>query len=81
MLLVFTLVGFRFFFYSYEGDPREPVHIHVRSCASVAKIWLYPEVHIATAYGFSGKELNKIWRIVDNRKPEIEEAWNDHFSS
>jgi hypothetical protein len=29
MPVVFRYGGFRFFFYSNEGDPREPVHIHV----------------------------------------------------
>ena len=26
---VFRYRGFKFYFYSAEGDPREPVHIHV----------------------------------------------------
>jgi len=81
MPLVFTQDGYRFFFYSNEGDPREPIHIHVRRGTSVAKFWLFPEVQLADSYGFAARELNKIGRIVDNRKPEIEEAWNDHFSS
>lgn len=29
MPTVFRDGGFRFFFYSNEGDPREPVHVHV----------------------------------------------------
>ncbi|MFT0172652.1 DUF4160 domain-containing protein [Paraburkholderia mimosarum] len=28
MPVVFRYNGIRFFFYSNEGDPREPVHIH-----------------------------------------------------
>jgi hypothetical protein len=28
MPVVFRYRGFRFFFYSNEGNPREPVHIH-----------------------------------------------------
>ncbi len=77
---VFTLDGFRFFFFSNEGDPREPLHIHVRKGRNLAKFWIYPEVFLADSYGFSAKELNIIRKIIDNRKIEIEEAWNDHFS-
>ncbi|MBX7062264.1 MAG: DUF4160 domain-containing protein [Pyrinomonadaceae bacterium] len=40
MPVVFVIYEFRFFFYSNEGDPREPVHIHVRRDRSVAKFWL-----------------------------------------
>jgi len=28
MPVVFRYRGYRFFFYSNEGDPREPLHIH-----------------------------------------------------
>ena len=33
MPIVFRYHGYKFFFYSNEGDPREPVHIHVRQGA------------------------------------------------
>ncbi len=78
---VFELDGFRFFFYSNEGDPREPVHIHVRKERNLAKFWILPEVALADSYGFSSKELNNVRRIIDNNKGRIEEAWNEHFNS
>ncbi len=81
MPLVFNSDGFRLFFFSNEGDPREPVHIHVRKDRSLAKFWKYPEVRLADSYGFTARELNKIRKIVDNRMTEIEEAWNAHFNS
>ncbi|MGF6267191.1 hypothetical protein OKW49_008185 [Paraburkholderia youngii] len=31
MPVVFRYNGIRFFFYSNEGDPREPVHIHAQA--------------------------------------------------
>ncbi|MBA2378403.1 MAG: DUF4160 domain-containing protein, partial [Blastocatellia bacterium] len=76
----FTSEGFRFFFFSNEGDPREPVLVHVRKERSVAKPWLFPDVRVADSYGFTARELNKIRKIVDNRRSEIEEAWNEHFN-
>ena len=42
MPVVSRYKGFRFFFYSNEGDPLEPLHIHVRKAECVAKLWLEP---------------------------------------
>lgn len=81
MPVVFVLNGFRFFFYSNEGDPREPVHIHVRKDRNLAKFWLDPEVQLADSFGFSAVELNKIRKIIDTKRVEIEDAWNEHFNS
>jgi hypothetical protein len=81
MPLVFAFRGCRFFFFSNEGDPREPIHVHVRREAKLAKFWIVPEVALADSHGFSARELNNISRIIDNRKAEIVEAWNEHFNS
>ena len=43
--------GFRFFFYSNEGDPREPVHIHVMKDGAEAKFWVEPEVRLDRSHG------------------------------
>ena len=40
--------GYRLFFYSNEGDPREPIHIHVMRAGAEAKIWLGPPVSLAS---------------------------------
>ncbi len=81
MPVVFIAQGFKFFFFSNEGDPREPLHIHVRKEQNLAKFWIAPEVRLADSYGFSAVELNKIRKIIDNKKAEIEDAWNEHFNS
>lgn len=39
MPTVLRLEGYKFFFYSDEGDPREPAHIHVFKSGSEAKFW------------------------------------------
>lgn len=81
MPVVFYFEGIKFFFFSNEGDPREPVHVHVRKDRSLAKFWLQPFVHLVDSYGFTSRELNKIAKIVENRSSEIEAAWNEHFES
>ncbi len=79
MPVVFRVGGFRFFFYSNEGDPREPVHIHVLRAGDEAKFWLYPSPAIAYNRGFSARILAELLKIVEDRHGDIEEAWNDHF--
>ncbi len=47
MPVVFRYKGYRFFFYSNEGNPREPLHIHVRKGDAIAKLWLEPFPEVA----------------------------------
>jgi Domain of unknown function (DUF4160) len=69
---------FRFFFFSNE--PNEPPHVHVQAAGASAKIWLHA-VSVAQNQGFAAQELNQILRIVRERSPFFQEAWNDHFAS
>jgi hypothetical protein len=78
--VVFRENGYRFHFYSDEGDPLEPVHIHVRKDNADAKFWLYPEVTMAYNRGFDARVQSRLLRIITDRRDEIEEKWNDHFA-
>ena len=80
MPVFFRYNGIRFFFYSNEGDPREPVHIHAQLGSSVAKIWLYPDVRVASSSGFSAKEQALLMEAVEQNRELIERRWNEHFS-
>jgi hypothetical protein len=64
MPTVFFERGYRFFFYSNEGSPREPVHIHVEKDDSEAKFWLRPEVHLAYNDGYTARILRELAGIV-----------------
>jgi hypothetical protein len=79
MPVVFRNGGLRYFFFSNEGSPREPRHIHVKGGGRDAKIWLEPEVAIGESYGFNSGELARILRIVSERRDRILQAWNDCF--
>jgi hypothetical protein len=57
MPVVFRFNGIRFHFFSNEGDPLEPVHIHAQRAECLAKIWVHPEIQLADNYGFSASEL------------------------
>ena len=79
MPVVFRHKGYRFFFYSNEGDPREPLHIHVRKADTVAKFWLEPEPEVAESYGMSPHELRELLDVATERASEIKRYWNEHF--
>lgn len=80
MPVVLRYKGFRFFFYSNEGSPKEPIHIHVRSADGEAKFWLRPEVRVTTSLGFDAKTLRELGRVVEDNAALIEGAWNEHFA-
>ncbi|MDE1158028.1 MAG: DUF4160 domain-containing protein [Neorhizobium sp.] len=50
---LFRSAAMRFFFYSNEGNPREPIHIHVEDGDASAKIWLEPAIGIAESDGLN----------------------------
>lgn len=79
MPVVFRHKGIRIFFFSNEGLPREPLHIHARRDTSIAKIWLHPEIAVAESYGFSSAELKELVGIVEENAVLIERAWDEHF--
>jgi hypothetical protein len=76
---IFRRDSHRFYFFSDEGKPREPPHVHVRGGGKEAKIWLEPEVAVAVSFGFNAAELNALIRVVRREKPRIERAWYEHF--
>ncbi|HAS84060.1 MAG TPA: hypothetical protein DCS43_15615 [Verrucomicrobia bacterium] len=80
MPVVFRHRGYRFFFYSNEGDPTEPLHVHVRKGECLAKFWLVPWPEVAESYKLSAQDLRELLDVADIHKDEIERCWNEHFS-
>jgi hypothetical protein len=80
MPTVFRHDGFRFFFYSNEGSPREPAHIHVLGEGGEAKFWLRPDVAVAESQGLTARTLRHLASVVEMRRDEIERAWHDYFA-
>ena len=77
MPTVLVLDGFRFFFYSLEGQ--EPPHIHVEHGDNIAKFWLSP-VQLAESHGFRSHDLNRLRVKIMEHQTRFLEAWDDHFS-
>jgi Domain of unknown function (DUF4160) len=65
MPTVLRLLGFRFHFYSDEGN--EPPHIHIDIGDGECKFWLNP-VRLASQQKMNASELRKAERLVfENR--------------
>ena len=80
MPVILRVDGLRFLFYSNEGTPREPPHIHVIQERDEAKFWLTPEVSLAYNDGFGARRLNGIRKLVERNREGLENAWHEYFT-
>lgn len=80
MPVILRLNGYRFFFYSNEGTPQEPVHIHVSKGGDEAKIWLEPFVSLARNDGFNAKNLRELLTIATENRLLFVEKWSEYFA-
>jgi hypothetical protein len=77
MPVALRVKGYRFFFFSLEGQ--EPPHIHVEQAERFAKFWLSP-ISLAKSRGFRSNELSEIQKIIEEKQETLLEKWNEHFS-
>ncbi len=77
---VFDWNGYRFHFFANEGDPLEPIHIHVAQAGADAKFWLFPEVELAYNRGYNARTIKRLQDVVEQRRAELEDAWNEFFT-
>jgi hypothetical protein len=77
---VFDWNGYRFHFFSNEGEPREAVHVHVTKGRDTAKFWLRPDVVVAYDRGFSPRVLSQLIGVIEERREQIERSWHDDFA-
>ena len=76
MPTVLYLKGWRFFFYSDEGN--EPIHIHVQKGDSECKYWLdidLYEICEAYSYGMSSRDTREVKKIILQNFDEIVDEW------
>ena len=77
MPTVLKIKGYRFFFYSNEGN--EPIHIHVEKSERYAKFWLDP-IRISIDFGFNSKEIREIYSIIEEHRKQLTEKWDEYFA-
>ncbi len=79
MPTIFHYDAYRFFFYSNEGNPREPMHVHVMKGRRAAKFWPGPEGWGARSRGVDERTLRRLAAVVEKRRVPIERASLGHF--
>ena len=79
MPVILRYQGYKFFFFSNEGIPREPIHIHVRKGETTAKIWIDPSVVLAESYGLTSGQQKELLDVVNEHKNFIIRSWHEHF--
>jgi hypothetical protein len=79
MPVILRYKGYALYFYSSEGVPREPMHVHVRGHGGEAKIWLTPDVMVASSGGIPAKTLRELVRLVREQRDLFIDSWKDYF--
>ncbi len=82
---VFRAGSYWVYFWSNEGEPIEPVHVHVSQGAPVpnaTKFWITSTGKCLLANNTSGinrRVLVNIGRIIEARVEEVLAKWDAHF--
>lgn len=66
--------GFRFFFYTGEGN--EPAHIHIIGRGGEMKVWLNP-IQVSNVYSMSSKDQKEVLRITKDNAKLFIEKWKE----
>ncbi len=74
---ILRIGGYRFFFFSREGQ--EPRHVHVEQAERYAKFWL-ELIELVESRGFRGSELREIHSLIAEHAQKFIIAWDEHFS-
>lgn len=82
---IFRIGEYIIFFWSNEGNPSEPVHVHVTSgqqSGNATKIWITRAGHCVLCNNNSripDRELNNIMKIIEARSFDIVNKWYEFF--
>jgi hypothetical protein len=76
---IFRYKGFKFFFFANEGNPLEPLHVHVRKGEAIAKFWILPSISVAESYQLKSSELKELAQVIEVNQGLITRSWNEFF--
>lgn len=82
---IFKLGAYWVYFWTDEGEPREPVHIHISEGKPVphaTKVWITKNGKCSLANNNSRipeNMLNKLLRLIEPRSFEIISKWKEIF--
>lgn len=84
---LFRIGRFIVYFWSNEGLPAEPIHVHVsegKPSPNTTKIWITRSGKTLLANNRSRirkKELRMIQKIIEANSEDIIKAWIEHFET
>lgn len=84
---IFRFGSYTLFFWSNEGIPLEPVHVHVAvksPSRNSTEIWITRDLKTVIANNDSDippNDLSNIRTLIEMRVFEIIEKWKDHFKT
>jgi len=73
------------YFWSNEGFPQEPIHVHIaegRATANATKVWITSTGKALLCHNSSRipeKVLRNLLRVVEANSDDIVERWVEHF--
>jgi len=79
MPTVLRIKGFRFFFYSEEGN--EPIHIHIAKGNGEAKVWLEPIIKPNYFNNFKAKQQREIIELITKNRFLLIRKWYEYFKN
>lgn len=84
MPIVINLFGYKIYFWTNEGKPLEPIHVHVaeKPHKNATKIWLLSTGKVKLANNNSkipSKDLKRICNTIEIFHDKIERKWQDKF--
>jgi len=74
---IFEKNGYKFFFYSGEGD--ETCHVHVKKGKGDGKIWLEPNIKIEYLADFKALEKKRIRELAEENRTFFINKWYEYF--
>lgn len=84
---VFKVGSWWVYFWANEGEPIEPVHVHISQgvpAADATKVWITRSGKCLLCHNRSRipeRTLRNIMRIVEARSPEVISKWIDFFGT
>jgi hypothetical protein len=83
---IFKIGSYLIYFWSDEGSPLEPIHVHVAEgvpTENATKIWITSNHNCLLCHNKSdipNHKLKKIMEIIAARNKTIEEKWFSYFN-
>lgn len=84
---IFKIGGYVIYFWLGEGDPLEPVHVHVAEgvpTANATKFWITKTGNCILSNNNSNippRKLRYIAEVIEARHDEIEKKWFSYFGT